>query len=461
MRSQRGSVALIAIVFLLFLTIIGVSWLPLLNTEAQHAKMDSDEQMAWYAAEAGYKRAYAGLKNGDSGYLGIWGWLSENFDKPEKLNDLDNKKKIQYAVIVTNLQNTGGNITVPDGDHKITSIGIVNGIRRVIKETVTTSAGTGGGGDVADKVLKSGDIIPILLGAQGTTGDKNISSVVDYFSKRPNSKSLDSFGGTYAQYFGKTFWQALVDMAKSGQYTSLEMLKEVDNKNSAPRTLKVGTHWYDITPEHYLWRIYNMAQGQSVNNYTDLYVNVQWTYLGSTLDNVMAYKTGIDDTPVPKRPSSDFYYVTMDYAEYKRSFLPYSSHIGNPVASRMLLDKMYMPDVDKFLYQNGVLSSSGEGYGRGKVQVMIEDQTTFAQPILTGAFVGSVSDYTSALNDYPKDIVQILQLLNLNNNAGNNVTLLKNLDWTGDGIKKYLDIVAPGNSNNQTVADKFRAKLQV
>ena len=59
MRSNRGSAAVISIVFMMFLLIIGIGFMPLMNSEVKHASMDMDEQKAWYAAEAGIKYAKA------------------------------------------------------------------------------------------------------------------------------------------------------------------------------------------------------------------------------------------------------------------------------------------------------------------------------------------------------------------------------------------------------------------
>ncbi|HIU64463.1 MAG TPA: pilus assembly PilX N-terminal domain-containing protein [Candidatus Avacidaminococcus intestinavium] len=55
MKSTRGSAAIIAIIFMMFLLIVGISFIPMINSELRHAKMDEDEQKAWYAAEAGKK----------------------------------------------------------------------------------------------------------------------------------------------------------------------------------------------------------------------------------------------------------------------------------------------------------------------------------------------------------------------------------------------------------------------
>ena len=64
MQKQRGSVTVIAVVMLLFLMIIAIAWLPMMTMEKTAASSDYREQQAWYAAEAGYKRAIASLNDG-------------------------------------------------------------------------------------------------------------------------------------------------------------------------------------------------------------------------------------------------------------------------------------------------------------------------------------------------------------------------------------------------------------
>ena len=66
MQKQRGSVTVIAIVMLLFLMVVAIAWLPMMTIEKTAASSDYREQQAWYAAEAGYKKAVAALDNKNS-----------------------------------------------------------------------------------------------------------------------------------------------------------------------------------------------------------------------------------------------------------------------------------------------------------------------------------------------------------------------------------------------------------
>ena len=92
MKDQRGSVTVIAVVMLLFLMIIAVAWLPMLTTEKTAAASDYREQQAWYAAEAGYKRAVAELEAGKSNVLD---WLSSGDDLEKGTFDEKNILEIQ------------------------------------------------------------------------------------------------------------------------------------------------------------------------------------------------------------------------------------------------------------------------------------------------------------------------------------------------------------------------------
>ena len=44
MKWNRGSAAVIAVVFMMFLLIIGIGFIPLMSSEVKHATMDTEEQ---------------------------------------------------------------------------------------------------------------------------------------------------------------------------------------------------------------------------------------------------------------------------------------------------------------------------------------------------------------------------------------------------------------------------------
>lgn len=155
MKDQRGSVTVIAVVMLLFLMVVAVAWLPMMTMEKTAAASDYRDQQAWYAAEAGYKRAVAALSNKNND----WRWLTPE----EYIQDRDStsfvhlsidgnkvdQDDIWYAVsIMGNNADIASAYTPEDNsEYQITAIGSCNGIRKVIRKeyTLGDNGGTGGG----------------------------------------------------------------------------------------------------------------------------------------------------------------------------------------------------------------------------------------------------------------------------------------------------------------------------
>lgn len=176
MNNQRGSVTVIAIVMLLFLMVIAIAWLPMMTMEKTAASSDYREQQAWYAAEAGYKRAVAQLKAGNT----IWkDWLIDDNDLKDGTFSVINGLEIEqqsgkgkqagvlkdgvwYAVAISSATNGtdlkhgergDGNYTPVQGEtYVVTSIGSCQGVRKVIRKdyTIGDNGGSGGGGSVED-----------------------------------------------------------------------------------------------------------------------------------------------------------------------------------------------------------------------------------------------------------------------------------------------------------------------
>jgi len=70
--SRKGSVTVIALLFVLFLAIVGAGWGALMASENTSALADEDISKATYAAEAGLKRAMMELRNNNA----TWTWLA-------------------------------------------------------------------------------------------------------------------------------------------------------------------------------------------------------------------------------------------------------------------------------------------------------------------------------------------------------------------------------------------------
>lgn len=175
MNNQRGSVTVIAIAMLLFLMLIAVAWLPMMTMEKTAASSDYREQQAWYAAEAGYKRAVAQLEAGNS----KWSWLSAaggltgegNFGFSPNPSSLDlekvNQDGVWYAVSIVDADEDilDGYKPKEGTVYTITAVGSYNGIRKVIRKeyTLGDNGGTGGGDEGGEETLK----LPGLVQAGG------------------------------------------------------------------------------------------------------------------------------------------------------------------------------------------------------------------------------------------------------------------------------------------------------
>ena len=160
---------------LLFLMVVAVAWLPMMTMEKTAAASDYREQQAWYAAEAGYKRAVAQLEAGNS----KWSWLSAaggltgegNFGFSPNPSSLDlekvNQDGVWYAVSIVDADEDilDGYKPKEGTVYTITAVGSYNGIRKVIRKeyTLGDNGGTGGGDEGGEETLK----LPGLVQAGG------------------------------------------------------------------------------------------------------------------------------------------------------------------------------------------------------------------------------------------------------------------------------------------------------
>lgn len=160
MNSNRGSAAIIAIVFMMFLLIIGGSFMPLMSSEIRHASMDMDEQQAWYAAEAGIKFAKAYANDAKT--------IKESIG--QKLKVISDNDSVQYVLKIVDPKDSSvvtSTSLKPDKRYMVYSEGIFNGVKKVITEEMVFAKGNGSGGNSGGE---SGG---------GTSGD--ISSVENSF----------------------------------------------------------------------------------------------------------------------------------------------------------------------------------------------------------------------------------------------------------------------------------------
>jgi len=92
--NRKGSATVMALLFLLFFTIIGVAWAAMMNMESTSSAADKDEQQAWYAAESGVKKAQVELLNQNT----KWSWLATTVTGTDNYVALANDA--QYRVCI-------------------------------------------------------------------------------------------------------------------------------------------------------------------------------------------------------------------------------------------------------------------------------------------------------------------------------------------------------------------------
>jgi hypothetical protein len=226
MKSQRGSMAVVALVMMLFLLIAGFAWLPMLTQENKTAQNDWEEQQAWYAAEAGFVRAKTELKNSADG--GSWGWLAKSASQTDlnvalqSISDdvLTGTKQAKYAVYISP-ELSASAIPASSTEYTITSVGQVNNTQKILKKTITTAASSGG--ETGNTVIN----LPGLVQAGGTVtiANSNYSITGDVYGTKfvdQTGNQKPTTGGNYKGAASATVATKIPDSVFSlSSYTNL------------------------------------------------------------------------------------------------------------------------------------------------------------------------------------------------------------------------------------------------
>ena len=212
MKSQKGSVTVIATIMLLFLVILCGAWIIMMTQEKTNALADWKQQQAWYAAEAGFKRAAVLLGQKETS----WTWTTNDatafkagtFNKIDMQtlktianSTSDSSTNPWYAVNIDRITGStySGWSTGPNA-FEITSVGEYMGERKVIKQSVTITV-TGGGGENTPKpalegvIQAGGDVILTNAITENLNGKIYGASVTD--------ESGAHFVSTYGMYKGQ------------------------------------------------------------------------------------------------------------------------------------------------------------------------------------------------------------------------------------------------------------------
>lgn len=156
MKSQKGSVTVVALIMMLFLLILSGAWLIMMTQEKTNAYADEKQQQAWYAAEAGYKRAAMLINSDNSDWdnvkttvANIKSNKAENFTKiAMNLGEVSNQGP-WYAFSISVGDNDLSGLAAGGTSYTITSVGQYMGERKVISRTYVKKAG-GGSSDNPD-----------------------------------------------------------------------------------------------------------------------------------------------------------------------------------------------------------------------------------------------------------------------------------------------------------------------
>lgn len=272
MRSQKGSVTVIALIMLLFLVIVGGAWTIMMTQEKTNAFADEKQQQAWYAAEAGYKRAAILLTRSKTEWVNNntdWSWTTYDATKFKSKNESDLTKisltdgsvitdatKVKtlpwYAVNVSQItDSTYARPTSGTTTYTITSIGEYMGERKVISREVTTkiTGSSGGGGTViaTDTIVQAAGTVTVnnSVNTFGNNTDSTKLAKIATTSGLVNDLRGDSTsdGRTYDAQKITTILPTKVAASNfvENAYGTFTTLSEVTGWSSADMTLTAGS----------------------------------------------------------------------------------------------------------------------------------------------------------------------------------------------------------------------------
>ena len=137
LQSNRGVVTVLAIGVMLFLSVILAGVLPMITQEVRSGAINRDVLEAQYAAEAGLKRAIAGLVAGDKN----WDWVTEKRTVPYT-SEAGKTYKVEL-MLDTPTSLTDGD-PPSSGWYHLQSVGIVNNATKKVRVKVQLTKGGGG-----------------------------------------------------------------------------------------------------------------------------------------------------------------------------------------------------------------------------------------------------------------------------------------------------------------------------
>jgi hypothetical protein len=217
-KSRKGSITVIALVMLLFLVVLAGAWVMMMTQERTNAYGDEKQQQAYYAAEAGYKRAALLLTHGYADWSSIittnsnlkiaegykndkWKLNTEGLKRVDgtTVDDANDKTDATggpwYAFsIVNSTDKADVTAAASTGTYTITSMGYYMGeLKTVTHDVKITGSGSGGGSGIS-----ASSYTGIAQAGQNIIVANATSSISDGANK--NKASL--FANTVTDYTG-------------------------------------------------------------------------------------------------------------------------------------------------------------------------------------------------------------------------------------------------------------------
>ena len=373
MRSNRGSAAVISIIFMMFLLIIGIGFIPLMSSEVKHASMDMDEQKAWYAAEAGikYVKAYQNDASLIKAKLGIGQPLS------------DENNTATYTL--TAKDKTDPSLTADFQAEKNTYIIYSEGVYNGVKKTITgefvfakSSSGESGGSGttISEGVMNAGGKVELASGGSVSgniyateidTGGVNFSG---NSSKQDSSYASKLLTKIPDSWFAKNYGQ----LKKEYSYLSLKQYS---------KTIPAGGKYYVEDSNQSSVEIIG-GSGSVLYVYTDAAMKVIQKLVGPSGDTApftVIYDSAIDRGGLGVEGNVRIIarsYVKVTSWGFSGRVMVVSN--GNIDLSNMNVDKGFLSSNGNITIQSG--SFTGQMQARGDIKVTNFGAITFDNTVL-------------------------------------------------------------------------------
>lgn len=241
MHSNRGSAAVISIIFMMFLLIIGIGFIPLMSSEVKHASMDMDEQKAWYAAEAGIKYVKA--------YQNDASLIKDRLGIGQPLSDENNTATYTLTAKDKTDPSLTADFQAEKNTYIIYSEGVYNGVKKTITgEFVFAKSSSSSGGEIGGGTSGgNASVLPGLIHASSISiSGGNLTGDLYAVSMSGNNYATYNFHTQSSGYSNSLFthiqesWFPTLQQVVANQYTKL--LSEYGNE---PKTkIKNNSNYY-------------------------------------------------------------------------------------------------------------------------------------------------------------------------------------------------------------------------